>query len=147
MMLHKLIQTARERSGLSLTEAAERLGIAKSTLSRLENGQASIVASRLPLFAALYGTTVARILNNDLGNRPPEPDYAQVAVVVTLVQDVIRTLQASPNPERVGAVVVELIKLTRDDFDQRLEGEFDPSRYRGIVQALLHNLSDGVVVS
>ena len=84
-MLHLNIKAARERAGLSLASAAERIGVSKTTLFRLEAGEAPIAAARLPVIARAYGTTVADLVDDTFTDRPPEPDYRQVHAVVKMV--------------------------------------------------------------
>ena len=135
-MLHNHIKDARERAGLTLADAAVRLGIAKTTLFRLERGETPITASKLPLFARAYGTTVSALIDDRVRARSTEEDLLEIALVAEMIEEVIQSLNARPNPKLVGRAVAETVKLTRDDFDQRLSGKFDPYRYRGVVEVL-----------
>ncbi len=136
-MLHNHIKDARERAGLTLADAAVRLGIAKTSLFRLERGETPITASRLPLFARAYGTSIADLIDNRVRARSTEQDLLEIALVVEMVEEVVQGMSARPNPGVLGRTVAEIIRLTRDDQVQRLDGLFDPARYRGIVAAYL----------
>ena len=136
-MLCDHIKDARERAGLTLTEAAIRLGIGKTTLFRLEGGKTPIAASKLPVFARIYETTVADLIDNRVRGRSTEQDLLDVATVVQMVEEVVQGMSARPNPKVLGQTVAEVIRLARDDQMFRLEGQFDPDRYRGIVAAYL----------
>lgn len=142
-MLHENIKAARERAGLSLASAAERIGVGKTTLFRLEAGEAPIAAARLPVIARAYGTSVADLVDNTITDRPPEPDYRQVHAVVQMVEEIVHDLPMRPLPGRIAAVVVEVIKLTRDDDTNRMDGSYDPTRYAGIVRVLLDGKDAG----
>jgi transcriptional regulator with XRE-family HTH domain len=54
---------ARFETGLRLYEAAERSGIAVSTLSRIEAGQRQPTAPQTKALADLYGKSVAWLLD------------------------------------------------------------------------------------
>ena len=138
-MLNNHIRNARERAGITLTEAAARLGIGKATLSRLESGQAPIASSRLPEFARVYRTSVADLIDNRVSERTPEHELREIAQVAEMVEEVVQGMSARPNPKVLGQTVAEVIRLARDDQVQRLDGhgQFDPARYRGIVAAYL----------
>lgn len=135
-MLNDHIKNARERAGLSLADAAGRLGIAKTTLFRLERGETPIAASRLPVFARVYGISIGDLIDNRVQARSTEQDLLEIALVAQMVEEVIQALEVRPNPKLVGRAVAETVKLARDDLDQRLSGKFEPSRYRGLVEAV-----------
>ena len=135
-MSNDQIKDARERAGLTLADAAVRLGIAKTTLFRLERGETPVAASRLPVFARAYGTSIADLIDNRVRVRSTEQDLLEIALVAQMIEEVIQGLNARPNPKLVGRAVAETVKLTRDDFEQRLGGQFDPNRYRGVVEAI-----------
>lgn len=52
-----------DNTGLSVTEAAERLGISRTTLSRLLNGRAAISAEMALRLAKFFETSVESWLN------------------------------------------------------------------------------------
>jgi len=56
------IKKLREAKGWSLDELARRVGVAKSTLSRYENGQREFPINDVGLYAEALDTTVERIL-------------------------------------------------------------------------------------
>jgi transcriptional regulator with XRE-family HTH domain len=136
-MLNDHIKDARERAGLTLADAAVRLGIAKTSLFRLERGETPITAAKLPMFARAYGTTIADLIDNRVRARSTEEDLLEIALVVEMVEEVVQGMSARPNPRVLGKTVSEIVRLTRDDHVQRLDGLFDPARYRGIVAAYL----------
>lgn len=55
---------AREAAGLTLTEAATRLGITPAAVYQWENGMTLPDAKRLAAIAELYGTTVDYLLSS-----------------------------------------------------------------------------------
>lgn len=66
------LRRERQRSGLSLSEAAKRAGIGKSTLSQLESGQGNPSLETMWALATAYGVPLSRLL---------DPPAAEVTVV------------------------------------------------------------------
>ena len=67
------LKAAREAIGLSLSDAAKRLGFPSyQTLSNIENGQREVKVSELALFARIYFCN----LNDFLMNQSPKKEYA-----------------------------------------------------------------------
>lgn len=68
----QMIRRARERRGLSVTEAAKRLGIKQPTLSERESGRSGISEDVLIETARAYGTTLREMLLEELSAPPPQ---------------------------------------------------------------------------
>ncbi|PWJ21597.1 Transcriptional regulator, contains XRE-family HTH domain [Jannaschia seohaensis] len=66
------MRTLREARGLTLAAVAERSGISRATLSRIENGDTSPTAETLGRLAAVYALPISRLL------APLEQDYQPV---------------------------------------------------------------------
>ncbi|SDJ09183.1 LexA family protein [Paenibacillus naphthalenovorans] len=64
-----IIKNLRERKGLSVEELARRIGIAKSTLSRYENGQREFPINDLGQYAKTLDTTVEYLLGIEKNNQ------------------------------------------------------------------------------
>jgi transcriptional regulator with XRE-family HTH domain len=60
--LAERLRSLRVEKGLSLQELAERSGISRATLSRIENGEVSPTAETLGALAAAYAMTISRLL-------------------------------------------------------------------------------------
>lgn len=56
------VANARERSGVSQVEVAERLGLPRSAISKMENGEQRIESLVLAAMARLYGASVSALL-------------------------------------------------------------------------------------
>ena len=56
---------ARERAGLTLTEAAAKLEVTKAAVSIWENGKGNPQVETLKKVARLYGVTVDELLTDD----------------------------------------------------------------------------------
>lgn len=60
--LAERLRALRGEKGLSLQDLAERSGISRATLSRIENGEVSPTAETLGALAAAYAMTISRLL-------------------------------------------------------------------------------------
>lgn len=74
------LREARKQRGISQTEAAERLGVARQTISRWECGECDPTLENLRGLADVYGMTVDALLNGAPEGGEPEP--AEVVAVV-----------------------------------------------------------------
>jgi len=64
-----LIKNLREQKKLSVEELARRVGVAKSTLSRYENGQRPFPINDVGSYASALGTTIGHLLGIDIINK------------------------------------------------------------------------------
>ncbi len=60
--LAKIIARARERAGVSQLEVAERLGLPRSAISKMENGEQRVDSLVLAAMSRLYGVSVSSLL-------------------------------------------------------------------------------------
>ena len=65
MELKDKLQLLRKQNGYSQEQLADKLGIARQTLSKWENGQAVPELSNLISLSNLYGITIDRIVKDD----------------------------------------------------------------------------------
>lgn len=65
MKLEEKLQLLRKQNGYSQEELADRLGIARQTVSKWENGQAIPELTGLIALSELYGVTIDRIVKED----------------------------------------------------------------------------------
>lgn len=59
------IADARERAGVSQAEVAEKLGLPRSAISKMENGEQRIESLVLAAMARLYGVSVSLLLADE----------------------------------------------------------------------------------
>lgn len=135
MELHQVIRAAREHSGLTLTEAARRLGIGKATLSRLETKKGPITATRLTEIAAVYHVKPSELLDGTLTFVGQPDDYERIGAVIELVASIARDVRPAPSPHRVKTATIEVIKLCADRAEAPVGDT--AKRYAGIVKAIL----------
>ncbi len=104
--LAERLHALRAENGLSLQELAERSGISRATLSRIENGEVSPTAETLGALAAAYAMTISRMLT------PMERPFA--ALIAREQQSVwhdprhgfVRRIVSPPS----GALSIEIIR-------------------------------------
>ena len=137
MDLNEVLRDARMRAGYTLTEAAERLGIGKATLSRLETAKGPVTSSRLTQLARLYGVRPADLLAGTITSVPSgEAELQQTALVIEEVERIIADANPRPDPAKVSSAVIEILKLARADHFEK-GGDFDVKRYIGLARAIL----------
>lgn len=65
MKLEEKLQLLRKKNGYSQEQLADKLGIARQTISKWENGQAIPELAGLILLSELYGVTIDRLVKDD----------------------------------------------------------------------------------
>lgn len=65
MKLEEKLQLLRKKNGYSQEQLADKIGIARQTISKWENGQAIPELNGLILLSKLYGVTIDRIVKDD----------------------------------------------------------------------------------
>lgn len=133
----KILQDARESKGLTLGQAAKLLGVPKTSLWRWENDAKKVDAKWLAEIAAAYGLSVGEIFEGKIVAAPTQADFEHLGVVVEHIERIIQQQEARPQPEAVRTAVVEVLRLETTRVLEANGGEFDPSRYNGLVQAIL----------
>ncbi|MBI2908293.1 MAG: ImmA/IrrE family metallo-endopeptidase [Chloroflexi bacterium] len=96
------LQEARKERGLTQQDAAQRIGVARTTLTAMEKGERSVRADELVQLAALYG----RDVHNLLRRREPVPDF--------IVQFRMSLSQQNLDNSEVLAVIAEFKQLSED---------------------------------
>uniref|UniRef100_UPI00405696B5 helix-turn-helix transcriptional regulator n=1 Tax=Acetatifactor sp. TaxID=1872090 RepID=UPI00405696B5 len=65
MNLEEKLQILKKKNGYSQEQLADKLGLARQTISKWENGQAVPELSGLIMLSELYGVTIDRIVKDD----------------------------------------------------------------------------------
>lgn len=136
-MLNEHIRAIRVQAGLSLDKAAKLTGLSKSVLSRLENAHSPVTATKLEAIAAAYGILPGDLLNGQIVKVPEDMDLDQLGQIIELVERTIQSQTARPRPEKVRLAVIETLRLSRQDAARSGGAEFDPSRYVGMIAAII----------
>lgn len=131
------IRKVRLDLGLSLQAAADRLGMPKTTLWRLEDGESKISAKRLVDIAAEYGYSVSSLVAGELVKSPTQTEFDRLGSVVEHVEFMIQNLSTRPPPAQVRVAVVEVWRLETQRMIETGGEQFDPTRYDRLVEQIL----------
>lgn len=136
MSIHQTLKQAREHAGLTLEQAAERIGISGASFSRMENGLSKVTVDRLEVLAALYEVSASALVEGCIVTKPSTIDIDRLKLVVEAVQRVANDLKAQPSPEKMALAVSELYRLEINHIVNNASARFDPNRHTGIIEAI-----------
>ena len=100
--LGRRLQEARKARGMTQQQAAEHLGVARTTITAIEKGERRVQPSELAQFAAYYGRSIGELVRP---RGPIEPFAVQLRA--TLAPDV-------PTEEEIEPYVFEFERLCED---------------------------------
>lgn len=133
----QILQDARERKGFSLGQAAEVLGVPKTTLWRWENNETKVDAQRLVDIASAYGFSVSSMFEGKILTAPTQTDFDRLGIVVEHIERIIQQLDTRPKPQSVRTAVVEVLRLETSRVLETTGSAFDPSRYDAMLNGIL----------
>jgi len=109
------IAKARERAGVSQVEVAEGLGLPRSAISKMENGEQRIESLVLAAMARLYGVPVASLITDGGEDGVAAPEGLPAEALLRSAGDV------APEDRRM---LDEFLGMCQDyaDLRQRFEG-------------------------
>lgn len=133
------LRKARERSGLSLDEAARHLGISTASLSRMETAVSGVSADRVEALARLYQVRIDDLFEGQLTGMPGMVDQQRMHSAVRLVLGTARTMRVKPSPGKVADLVVQVYRreIDRLQADPSAGAEFTPSQHEQFVRTAL----------
>ena len=138
-MRHRL-QEFRKAAKLGQQAVADALGLTVSQISRIERGEADITLDRLEKLAGQYGCSVPELLGYPAPGSTAEVDLNRLRDVIEEVETLL-VGKRRPAPTAVAKAVVEVYRIEADLVAKHPGEEFDPARYRGIIQAMLEEQS------
>ncbi len=128
------IRNARENAGLSVNEAAERLGVSRVQVWRMENKAETISAERLFVIAEIYGVDPVVLFHGTKTNTQSETAlYQRIGEVVAMVETEVQRLNVKPPPNVVGEAVVEILRQEARHSKTPANEPIDISKYQGLV--------------
>ncbi|MCV2893343.1 helix-turn-helix domain-containing protein [Lentibacter sp. XHP0401] len=130
------IRTARERSDMSMDDAAKALGVSRVQIWRLEHKSETVSAERLFELADLYGVDPRKLLQGDDALPAHHAHYRRIAEIVAMVEQQAQALDVRPAPELVGEAVVEILQQEATQPTEVKSNPFDPSQYQGLITLL-----------
>jgi transcriptional regulator with XRE-family HTH domain len=141
--LYDRIREARERAGLTVNEAAERLGVSRVQIWRMENKAETITAERLFIIAAIYQVDPYVLFKGTKTNmQSTSALYARIGEVVAMVEEAAQLLDVKPPPHLVGEAVVEILRQETRSQATADTTPLDASKYQGLVSLLFKQASN-----
>lgn len=134
--LYDRIKKARQRSGITVNQAASALGVTRTQVWRLEQKSETLTAERLFEIADLYGVDPRQLFQG--ADAPPTSQdlYRRVGEVVAMVEEQVQQLDLRPPPTLVSDAVIEILQQEASQPIDAQSEPFSPCRYRGLVALL-----------
>lgn len=136
------IRNARQRSRMSMDDAADSLGVSRVQIWRLENKSKTVSAQRLFEMADLYGIDPRRLLEGDAAAATSQDLYRRIGEVVAVVEEQAQALNVRPPPSLVGDAVIEILQQEANHPIDAKSEPFDPSQYQGLIALLFKQASN-----
>lgn len=135
-MLHDDLKQARLDAGLTMTEAAAKLGVSQSTLSRIEAGDSNVSSQRLADLASVYGVSPSRLLDGAVERAMSDNDLDRIGQVIEFVEEILTETAPRPSPRQIRDTVLAIFRQeTAASWESG--ATFDPTRYRTLIETLL----------
>jgi len=140
--LYDRIKDARERAGLTVNEAAEKLGVSRVQVWRMENKTETIGAERLFVIAEVYGVDPYTLFKGvNATSQSTAALYRQIGEVVAMVEAEVQRLNAKPPPDIVGEAVVEILRQETRGRSSPPSDPLDIEKYQGLIALLIKQAS------
>jgi transcriptional regulator with XRE-family HTH domain len=141
--LYDRIRDAREGAGLTVKEAAERLGVSRVQIWRMENKAETITAERLFIIAAIYQVDPYVLFQGAKATtQSTSALYARIGEVVAMVEEEAQLLDVKPPPHLVGEAVVEILRQETRNQTTPDTNPLDATKYQGLVSLLFKQASN-----
>ncbi|SLN63860.1 helix-turn-helix domain-containing protein [Pseudooctadecabacter jejudonensis] len=135
--LYERIRDARERAGLSVNEAADKLGVSRVQVWRMENKAETISAERLFVIAAIYQVDPYQLFHGTKATACSQTGiYRRIGEVVSMVEGEAQKLDVKPPPHLVGEAVIEVLRQENGTSTTPNNEPLDATKYRGFVALL-----------
>ncbi|UTS82227.1 helix-turn-helix domain-containing protein [Phaeobacter piscinae] len=135
-MLNELIKRARLQAGLTLDQAASKLGLSQSSMSRIETGETAITADRLVDLASAYGVSPSQLLEGAVVRSLSDTDLDRMGAVIEFIVTTAGDQDPRPSPKTIRDTILAIFRQeTASAWETG--AAFDPTRYRELVTMLL----------
>lgn len=135
------LRDARERSGMSVDDAAKSLGISRVQVWRLEHKSKTITAERLFEIADLYGVDPRSLFEGSDAPVISDDLYRRIGEVVVMVEEQVQTLGAKPPPQLISDAVIEILRQETKNQPKPDSTPLDASKYQGLITLLFKQAS------
>jgi transcriptional regulator with XRE-family HTH domain len=137
-VLHEDLKRARQQLGLSMVDAAKKLGLSQSQLSRIEAGRSGITSQRLAELAGLYGISVSKLLDGQTVRTMSDADLDRMGQVIEFVETILADQSPRPSPQVIRNAVITIFRHETLAV-QGTSKPFDPPAYRDILLSMVGN--------
>lgn len=135
-MLHDDLKRARQQLGLTMVDAAKKLGLSQSQLSRIESGRSGITSQRLAELAGLYGVSVSKLLDGQTVRTMSDTDLDRMAKVIEFVETILVDHNPRPSPQVISNAVITIFRHETLAVHGTSKA-FDPTAYRDILISMV----------
>lgn len=136
MALHERLRTARTKSGLSLNEVADQLGISRIQAWRIENKSETISARRLFELADLFGVDARTLFEGRDAPMHTDSTFNRIQRITEFVERQAQESNTSQPPNLVAQAVVAILRQELDEALDVQAPDFDESKYVEFIQLL-----------
>jgi transcriptional regulator with XRE-family HTH domain len=135
-VLHDDLKRARQQLGLSMDEAAKKLGVSQSQLSRIESGKSGITSQRLAELAGLYGVSASKLLDGQTVRTMSDTDLDRMGKVIEFVESILADHNPRPSPQVISNAVITIFRHETLAVHGTSK-TFDPTAYRDILISMV----------
>ena len=135
-MLHDDLKRARQQLGLTMVDAAKKLGLSQSQLSRIESGRSGITSQRLAELAGLYGVSVSKLLDGQTVRTMSDTDLDRMGKVIEFVESILVDHNPRPSPQVISNAVITIFRHETIAVHGTSKA-FDPTAYRDILISMV----------
>jgi transcriptional regulator with XRE-family HTH domain len=136
MALSDDLKQARNDAGLTMVDAAKKLGITQGSLSRIESGDTGVSSQRLIDMAGLYGVSPSSLMDGAVVNALSDKDLDRIGQVIEFVEEVLSEHSSRPKPTVVRETILAIFKQESASV-YKSGADFDPTRYRELMSILI----------
>jgi transcriptional regulator with XRE-family HTH domain len=135
-VLHDDLKRARQQLGLTMVDAAKKLGLSQSQLSRIESGRSGITSQRLAELAGLYGVSVSKLLDGQTVRTMSDTDLDRMGKVIEFVESILVDHNPRPSPQVISNAVITIFRHETIAVHGTSKA-FDPTAYRDILISMV----------
>ncbi|MEN8951812.1 helix-turn-helix domain-containing protein [Planktotalea arctica] len=136
MALSDDLKQARREAGLTMVDAAEKLGITQGSLSRIESGDTGVSSQRLIDMAGVYSVSPSSLMDGAVVNALSDKDLDRIGQVIEFVEEVLSEHSSRPKPTVVRETILAIFKQESASI-YKSGADFDPTRYRELMSVLV----------
>jgi transcriptional regulator with XRE-family HTH domain len=134
MELHEALKKARTDAGLSVSSVAQRLGVGRAQVWRMEKNAEFISIARRRQVSELYGVPVEVLLDDKLPSQAGDVSYQLVGMAVDAVMAVMSAKSIQPTQADIRDAVVTVIRLQQRRWEEDPKSKFLAKEYTALIE-------------